>query len=311
MVKGCRFTLKLNVAIRTSEDRFNNLKDLLLCLLAQNTQDFSVTICCEKIFINKIQDYLEIFDPSFKSRLTIVEGEKSRTKKIETLIRVCQADYINFVDDDDHLTHNHIESFKKIKDSDIKINKAVRRDYNFPNSNSRIEAIYKTHYPRLYYFFDNQWPFGSIAINVRKLRQIDLKFHKNIQFLEDWYIIQELLLAGASYCYGQETTFIYNEKKSKDKEEQFKLSNAKNFNQETIRSKLEVLFSSMETHSIVREFDVMVRLLIEERNNFGLVAHQLREEINLREMQDRLRASEKLYKILIRFREIKRKFKVL
>jgi len=303
--------LKLNVAIRTSEDRFNNLKDLLLCLLAQDSQDFSVTICCEKSFIKKIQDYLEIFDPSFKSRFTIVEGEKSRTKKIETLIRVCQADYINFVDDDDHLTHNHIESFLQIMDSDIKINKAVRRDYNFPNSNSKIEAIYETHYPRLYYFFENQWPFGSIAINVRKLRQIDLKFPKNIQYLEDWYIIQELLLAGASYCYGRETTFIYNEIKSKDKEEQFKLSRAKGFNQEIIRSRLEVLFSSMDTHSIVREFEIMVSLLIEERNNFGLIAHQLREKINHRDMQDKLRDVEKLHKILIRLRQIRKIFKVL
>ena len=303
--------MKLNVAIRTSEDRFNNLKDLLLCLLAQDSQDFSVTICCEKSFIKKIQDYLEIFDPSFKSRFTIVEGEKSRTKKIETLIRVCQADYINFVDDDDHLTHNHIESFLQIMDSDIKINKAVRRDYNFPNSNSKIEAIYETHYPRLYYFFENQWPFGSIAINVRKLRQIDLKFPKNIQYLEDWYIIQELLLAGASYCYGRETTFIYNEIKSKDKEEQFKLSRAKGFNQEIIRSRLEVLFSSMDTHSIVREFEIMVSLLIEERNNFGLIAHQLREKINHRDMQDKLRDVEKLHKILIRLRQIRKIFKVL
>jgi len=293
---------KYNIAIRNTGNRINNLMDIMICLNAQTNQNFDITICTENDLLNDVNKMLNYFELEFQKKIKVVTEEKNRSKKLAKLIEEAESDYIVFLDDDDHITSNYIEAFDEIINVDLVISKSVDRDYDYPTSLTEIRECYDEISIGLFEFFDNYWPLGSVAFKLDKIREIRLK--EEIQFLEDWAIIQEMLGNGCSFAYTSIPTFIYNKKTDLVKLTEFELSRQRNFDENVVRERIAKYFGHKSIDEISQEIAIFGRKYNEKYNRLGIEADNYRKNFEiLNDLSTRMQ-NERLYLTLLRFRNV-------
>ncbi len=284
-------------------DRNENIKDSILSLYAQTEQDFSVTICTDTGASDKVKKYLNLYDSKFRSRIRIIEEKNNRSKKLISLINNSIEDYIIFLDDDDHVTHNFVSAFNDIEDTDMKVTKSVRRNYNYPVSLSDIEVPFKSTPSPINQFFENNWPICSIAFKLSKLRQIQID--PSIEFLEDWAIITKMLEEGNKFVIGNNYTFIYNFYGFSKKKIEFDKSRSKNFSKKATINKLERYIKNISTQQFIQELVDTGFSWVERENLLGEAGDAYRRESEIHKKNKEDLQDEKLYKILYAIRKIK------
>lgn len=302
--------LKYNIAVRVSKSRTNQFKDVLLCLASQTNQNFSVTLCCDREILGDVEEYSSIYNSYFSDRIKIIEGHGNRAAKIIQLINNAEADYIVFLDDDDHITNNYIEEFESTNEVELKITKYVKRQYVYPNSYSEVSPgeIITLENP-LAEFYDNYWPFCTVAFKLSFLRKIQIS--EEIEFLEDWAIIWSVLALGGRFSYSDKYTFIYNQHLTEEKLQEFSKSRNTFFNQKSRRDFLIAYSENKQLSDIVVEIDELFFFLSDQKNAIGKAADEYRKSFEILEDIKNRMEREKLYLILFKIRKLKNRIRAI
>ena len=200
----------LTVVVRTQGKRPTNLREALTCLAAQTFDDFDVLLMVHspdpEVVLPAVAALVEDFDPTFASRVEIVHvagGRRARPLN-EALARL-RSEYVAFLDDDDMVTANWVESFVDAGgDGAIVRSVAAVRHVSAPLESQRVPFViqsslefrYDLDFDLVHHLWGNETPICTFAVPTHLIEVFDLRFDEDLPVLEDWeFLVRCALLA--------------------------------------------------------------------------------------------------------------------
>jgi len=200
----------LTVVVRTQGKRPTNLREALTCLAAQTFDDFDVLLMVHssdpEVVLPLVTTLVEDFDQTFASRVEIVHvagGRRARPLN-EALARL-HSDYVAFLDDDDMVMANWVESFVDAGgDGAIVRSVAAVRHVSAPLESQRVPFVvqsslefrYDLDFDLVHHLWGNETPICTFAVPSHLIEVFDLRFDEGLPVLEDWeFLVRCALLA--------------------------------------------------------------------------------------------------------------------
>lgn len=187
------------VVMRTQGTRLPHLREALTCLAAQSVDAFDVLVMvhtddAERI-LPTVTALVAEFDASFASRVEVVRvAGGGRARPLNAALERVRGDYVVFLDDDDVVTADWIESFQQEAHDGaiVRSTSALRRiSASEPDHighyvvDSGLEFPYEPKFDFSYHFWGNDTPICTFAI-PRQLIDLGIRFDERLAVLEDW-----------------------------------------------------------------------------------------------------------------------------
>ena len=212
----------LTVVMRTQGARPNHLRDALTCLAAQTFDDFHVLLMVhtEKpdVTLPRITTIVDEFDPTFASRIEVVHVTGGgRARPLNAALDRVKSSYLAFLDDDDLVTANWVESFSNAAGDGAIVRSvaAVRHvsatdeSDNVPYTvESSLEFCYELEFDPVHHLWGNETPICTFAVPRRLIETFGLRFDEQLPVLEDWDFLMRCV-AFAPVRDTREITSIY------------------------------------------------------------------------------------------------------
>ena len=215
--------LFLSVLIRTQGTRLDTLRESLLCLLGQTSQDFEVIVLPHKVdyptqvAVERVVDDLP-YDLRRRARvLPVHDGGRSRPLNVG--VSAARGRYVAILDDDDTVLGHWVETFlalaRKTPGRALRT-VAVQQDiagatadgissYRVTNATRKI---YPSEFDLIAHFTENFSPPMTWALPRSAFVDFGLQFDEALNVLEDWAaIMQVVLLCGVAT--SAEITAVY------------------------------------------------------------------------------------------------------
>lgn len=214
----------LSIITRTTGNRIETLKEVLLCLTGQECTDFEVLIMGHNVEPDKEEMIKEVIqsNPKWmkeKIRFIKVEGG-NRSTPLNSGFAASKGQYITILDDDDIVFANWVQAFKKLSIKNYgKILKSVtvRQEYEpvqtrFSQNTSRAVTGFIRDYPSEFDFLQmlhhNQCPGLCLAFPSSVFKEFGLRFDETLNTIEDWdFIMRAVFLCDVAS--SPEITNIY------------------------------------------------------------------------------------------------------
>lgn len=212
----------LTVVMRTQGTRSFHLRDALTCLAAQTFDDFHILLMVHTQDLNDeastVTAIVEEFDFTFASRVEIVPVTGGgRARPLNVALGRVKSRYLAFLDDDDLVTANWVESFASgAKDGAIVRSVAAVRHVSIPGEShdipytteSSLEFRYKLEFDPVHHLWGNETPICTFAVPCRLIETFSLRFDEQLPVLEDWDFLMRCV-ALAPVRDTREITSIY------------------------------------------------------------------------------------------------------
>jgi glycosyltransferase involved in cell wall biosynthesis len=214
----------LSVAVRTQARRPELLREALLCLAAQTDPDLDVLLMvhdAEPAGMSAIAEILDEHHPSFASRVRVLPVRGGgRSRPLNAALAAARGDYVAFLDDDDLVTANWVETFRAGATAApgriVRARTAVQ-EVAAPRPGDlapyRVRSAFRTPYAASFdlaeHLVDNQSPICSLALPRAQLDTWAIRFDDSLSSHEDWDVLLRLgAAAGVESC--PEVTSIYH-----------------------------------------------------------------------------------------------------
>ncbi|MHB9004868.1 MAG: glycosyltransferase family 2 protein, partial [Coriobacteriia bacterium] len=213
----------LSVLIRTRGRRLHELRETLLCLLAQTVDDFEVLLLLHEVSDTArdlVRGLLAEFPPSLTARVRVIDvNGGTRARPLNVGFDVAVGRYVAVLDDDDHVMAHWVETFQSLEADAggrlIRARCAVQRASVLEvrgrvasSANGGIELPYDPEFALLAHLIDNQTPFMSVAFPRGLFTHLGMKFDESLSTTEDWdFILRSSSIAGV--LDSPEVTAIY------------------------------------------------------------------------------------------------------
>jgi SAM-dependent methyltransferase len=217
-------TTPLAVVVRTQGKRALNLGDALTCLAAQTLDNFEVLLMVHsdeaEPVLAEVKALVEEFEPAFAARVGVVHVSGGRrARPLNVALARLKAEYVAFLDDDDMVTANWVESFVEAAgDGAIVRSASAIRHVSVPDESHRhphthlihspLEFRYKLDFDLLRHFWENETPICTFAVPSRLIETFGLRFDERLPVLEDWDFLMRCV-ALAPVRDTREVTSIY------------------------------------------------------------------------------------------------------
>lgn len=212
----------LTVVMRTQGMRSVHLRDALTCLAAQTFDDFRVLLMVHTKgpddALQAVTTIVEEFDPTFCSRVEIVRVlGGGRARPLNVALEHAKSAYLAFLDDDDLVTANWVESFSNVaNDGAIVRSVAAVRHVSVPDENhdvpyaveSSLEFRYQLEFDPVHHLWGNETPICTFAVPRHLVETFRLRFDEELPVLEDWDFLMRCV-ALAPVRDTREVTSIY------------------------------------------------------------------------------------------------------
>ena len=214
----------LAVVVRTQGKRASRLRDALTCLAAQTTDSFEVLLMVhcddEEPVLSEVKDLVADFSPIFSSRVKVVHVSGGRrARPLNAALMRFKAEYVAFLDDDDLVMADWVESFLDATTGDgaiIRSSVAVR-EVSKPEEDSHchpyvvhssLQFRYKLDFDLLRHFWQNETPICTFAVPRSLIETVGLRFDEDLPVLEDWDFLMRAV-AFASVRDTHKVTSLY------------------------------------------------------------------------------------------------------
>ncbi|MFZ1925528.1 MAG: glycosyltransferase, partial [Solirubrobacteraceae bacterium] len=213
---GLASVVPLTVVVRTQGKRNSRLRDALTCLAAQTTDNFEVLLMVhsddEEPALRDVKALVADFDRHFSSRVRIVHVSGGRrARPLNAALARLKADYVAFLDDDDLVMANWVESFVDAAgDGTIVRSSAAVREVSKPEEDSHchpyvvhsgLQFRYELDFDRLQHVWRNETPICTFAVPRSLIETVDLRFDEDLPVLEDW----DFLMRAAAFTSVRDT----------------------------------------------------------------------------------------------------------
>lgn len=213
----------LTVVTRTQGRRIEELREVLLCLMAQEDQDFHVLVMGHNLDLARqlaVENLISDLPVKFQERVELVrlEGGNRATPLNEAFAR-SRARYVAMLDDDDLVFGHWTKTFHTLANSERgKLLRATcmtqrwkRMEVNGRKAVAAIgplESPYPASFDLLDHLIENRTPLHSIAFPKSLYRDLGFRFDNELSTAEDWdFIIRVAPIAGVAS--SPEVTCIY------------------------------------------------------------------------------------------------------
>lgn len=219
----------LAVVMRTQGKYVAALRDALTCLAAQTLDSFEVLLMVHSDAASPVLDDVQAlvaeFNPIFSRRVRVIHVSGGRrARPLNVALERLKADYVAFLDDDDLVTADWVESFiAAAGDGAIIRSVTAVREVSTPSDakcqpfivESPLQFRYKLDFDRLRHYHENETPICAFAIPRRLIEVCRLAFDEDLPVLEDW----DFLLRCVAFAPVRDTrklTSIYQLRQSGD-----------------------------------------------------------------------------------------------
>jgi hypothetical protein len=213
----------LSVLVRTTGNRAETLRDLMLCLAAQTDEDFEVVLLLHGVSPDVVRELVDQQPSYLRDRIRLVEVPEGggRSRPLNVGVEAARGGYVCVVDDDDVVTADYVEAFHALADAEygqvlrcMTVTQDVRAaDWNGTpgyEACSPFRYSYSRRYLFIEHLLENRTPFCSLAFPATLFRDLGHRFDEDLPVLEDW----ELQLRAAQLCgvvTGEPVTSIYHQ----------------------------------------------------------------------------------------------------
>ena len=204
----------LSVLLRTQGRRPQELREALLCLAAQSSDDFEVLVLAHRTTYEEqllIERIIEDQPPTFRARIRLLLLDQgARSYPLNVGLAEARGVYVGIFDDDDTVLADWIEEFKKsARDNDGRILRGVtlRQDVDVVNVRGGLgvraldapKRIYTQKFSLVEHVHRNQSPPIGWVFPRSVYQHFGLTFDESMTTTEDWeFLIQAAQLTGVA-----------------------------------------------------------------------------------------------------------------
>lgn len=215
----------LTVVTRTQGERTVELKETLLCLMAQEDQDFNVLVVGHNLNLTgqlKVERVIADLPPCFQKKVSLIRVDGGgRARPLNEAFQKATGRYVAMLDDDDLVFGHWTKTFKELSaENPGKLLRTVCltqewkriRDLNGQVKSTTATGPFVSQYPESFDLFDhlidNHSPLHSLAFPRSLYTDLGIRFDEDRTTAEDWsFIIRVAPLAGVAS--SKEPTCIY------------------------------------------------------------------------------------------------------
>lgn len=204
--------LFLSVLIRTRGRRLHELRETLLCLLAQTSDDFEVLLLLHgagDVTRSAINDLLAEFPTGLTAHIRVVDVHGgTRARPLNIGFQNARGRYVTVLDDDDHVMAHWVETFRNLEEEAggrlLRSRCATQgaeiltvRGRAASSATSKLALPYDAEFTLLAHLIDNQTPFMSVAFPRGVFQHLGLRFDESLSTTEDWdFLLRSASLVG-------------------------------------------------------------------------------------------------------------------
>ncbi len=213
----------LSVITRTTGRRLTTLREALMSLAGQTSQNFEVHLVVHSASssdVSAVESLVAEFPKSMTSRIKILQClRQGRAAPLNDAIDCLRGRYVCVLDDDDFVFAHWVATFETLalaNPGSLLRATCVRQYYEITADGdrriSRATSWFKCDWPSVYdavtHIYKNKTPFMSVAFPVQVFTELRLRFDESLTTLEDWQ-----LMTQAAMHYGvassPEITSVY------------------------------------------------------------------------------------------------------
>jgi SAM-dependent methyltransferase len=190
----------LTVVMRTQGRRPTHLRDALTCLAAQTVDDFDVMLMLHspnpEATLPGVQALVNEFDQTFAGRVAVVPvGGGGRARPLNVALERLSSDYIAFLDDDDVVTADWVETFADAAGDGAVVRSVAALRHVSPSDESHrapfvvqsgLQFRYAKKFDVIRHLFENETPICTFAVPRYLIETFALRFDEQLPILEDW-----------------------------------------------------------------------------------------------------------------------------
>jgi SAM-dependent methyltransferase len=220
----------LSVIVRTQGRRIQELREALLCLAGQSSQDFEVILLAHNVDVDTqiaveqvIEDQVEGL--RLRTSLTVVDYG-TRATLLNIGFARARGEYVAVLDDDDLVFGHWVESFVKLAE---KNNGTILRSVAAAQDAGRVSVrgkggiralsemrmIFDNEFSYVVHLLSNRSPLMTLAFPIGVYRDMGVRFDESLTTTEDWdYLLRAAQITGVSD--SLELTAIYHQWRDQD-----------------------------------------------------------------------------------------------
>ncbi|QGG58187.1 methyltransferase domain-containing protein [Paenibacillus sp. B01] len=205
----------LTIVTRTTGDRAQELKEVLLCLTGQENTDFEVLIVGHNLTLDnqiKVENVIQSTPDWIRAKIRLIRiNGGNRSAPLNAGFQEAQGEYISILDDDDIVFSNWIEQFYSLSKKNYgKILKSVsvRQEFEpvqteYGSKASMAISSFHRDYPAEFDYLTmlhhNQCPGLCLAFPRSVYHDFGLRFDETINTVEDWdFILRATFICGVA-----------------------------------------------------------------------------------------------------------------
>lgn len=194
----------LSVVIRTVGRRIETLRESLLCLSAQTSQDFEVIIAGHNLDVERqiaVEQLIDELQAGVRERVRLVTIDGGgRSAPLNAGFMAAEGRYVVAFDDDDLVFGNWVETFKNLEEGNpgqLLRATAAAQDWDrirrggstVSRSISGMRMLYPDRFELIAHLVENRTPLHSIAFPRVLFSDLGYRFDPGLSTAEDWDLI--------------------------------------------------------------------------------------------------------------------------
>ena len=205
----------LTVVMRTQGKRIATLREALLCLSAQTSQDFEVCIVGHGLDTERqraVEGVIAELHGDMRGRVRLIRVVGgSRATPLNAGFAHARGRYIAAFDDDDLLLGHWVETFEQLalrSPGQVLRQVAVGQDWDLVSCAERgtasramgaMKPLYATHFDLIDHLIENRTPLHCVAFPRAVFHEMRQHFDETLTTFEDWdYLLRAASLTGVT-----------------------------------------------------------------------------------------------------------------